>query len=114
MVEKRRNQAANNALLANQKTKTRTKTNTEAKRGNAEEGRTFGVDRLVWTHAARKEEEVPWYTTGVLLRAERFMASWHKSQEESSRLREVNQAANALLANQKTKTKTKTKTKAKR
>ena len=27
--------------------------------------RTFGVDRLVWTDAARKEEEIPWYT-GVL------------------------------------------------
>ena len=66
--------------------------------------RTFGVDRLVWTAAARKEEGVPWYT-GVLLGAERFMASWHKSQEEASRLREVNLAAKALLANQKTKTK---------
>ena len=44
--------------------------------------RTFGVDRLVRTDAARKEEGVPWYT-GVLLGAERFMASWHKSQEEA-------------------------------
>ena len=66
--------------------------------------RTFGVDGLVWTDAARKEEEVPWYT-GVRLRAERFMASWQKSQEEVSRLREVNRAPKALLANQKTKTK---------
>ena len=49
---------------------------------------------------------MPWYT-GVLLKAERFMASWHKSQEEASRLREVNRTAKALLANQKTKTKTK-------
>ena len=47
---------------------------------------------------------MPWYT-GVLLGAERFMASWHKSQEEASMLREVNRAAKALLANQKTKTK---------
>ena len=62
--------------------------------------RAFGVDRLVWTDAARKEEGVPWYTR-VLLGAERFMASWHKSQEEISRLREVNRAAKALLANQK-------------
>ena len=31
------------------------------------------------------------------------MASGHKSQEEASRLREVNRAAKALLANQKTK-----------
>ena len=36
------------------------------------------------------------------------MASWHTSQEEASRLRKVNRAAKALLANQKTKTKTKT------
>ena len=31
--------------------------------------------------------------TGVLLGAERFMASWHKSEEEASKLREVNRAA---------------------
>ena len=66
--------------------------------------RTFGVDRLVWTDAAGKKEGVPWYT-GVLLGMERFMASWHKSQKEASRLREVNRAAKALLANQKIKTK---------
>ena len=54
--------------------------------------RTFGVDRLVWTDAARKEKGMPWYT-GVLLGAERCMASWHKGQEEASRLREVNRAA---------------------
>ena len=55
--------------------------------------RTFGVGRLVWTEAARKGEGVPWYT-GVLLGAERFMASWHnKSEEEASKLREVNRAA---------------------
>ena len=54
--------------------------------------RTFGVDRLVWTEAARKGEGVPWYT-GALLGAERFMASWHKSEEEASKLREVNRAA---------------------
>ena len=54
--------------------------------------RTFGVDRLVWKDAARKDEGVPWYT-GVLLGAERVMASWHKSEEEASRLREVNRAA---------------------
>ena len=54
--------------------------------------RTFGVDRLVWTEAARKGEGVPWYT-GVLLGVERFMASWHKSEEEASKLREVNRAA---------------------
>ena len=31
--------------------------------------------------------------TQVLLGAERFMASWHKSEEEASKLREVNRAA---------------------
>ena len=58
--------------------------------------RTFGVDRLVMTEAARKEEGVPWYT-GVLLGAKMFMASWHKSEEEASRLREVYRAAKDLL-----------------
>ena len=37
------------------------------------------------------------------------MASWHKSQEEASRPREVNRAVKALLVNDKRKTKTKTK-----
>ena len=36
--------------------------------------RTLGVDRLVWTEAARKEEGMPWYT-GVLLGAESSLAS---------------------------------------
>ena len=54
--------------------------------------RTFGVNRLVWTEAARKGEGVPWYT-GVMLGVERFMASWHRSNEEASKLREVNRAA---------------------
>ena len=54
--------------------------------------RTFGVDRLVWADAARKSEGVPWYT-GILLGAERFMTSWHKYEEEASKLREVNRAA---------------------
>ena len=43
---------------------------------------------------------MPWYI-GVLLGVERFMVSWHKSQEEARRLRKVNRAAKALLANQK-------------
>ena len=60
--------------------------------------RTFGVNRLVWTDAARKEDRVLWYT-GVLLGAERLMASWHKSQEEASRLREVNRVVKGLLVN---------------
>ena len=54
--------------------------------------RTFGVGRLVWTEAARKEEGVPWYT-GALFGAERIMASWNISEEEASMLREVNRAA---------------------
>ena len=54
--------------------------------------RTFGIDKLVWAKAARKGEGVSWYT-GVLLGAERFMASWHKSEEEASKLRDLNQAA---------------------
>ena len=54
--------------------------------------RTFRAKRLVWTEATRTGEGVPWYT-GVLLGAERFMASWHKSEEEASKLREVNRAA---------------------
>ena len=42
------------------------------------------------------------YTQGlvgsvVLLGAERFMASWHKIEEEASRLREVNRVAKELL-----------------
>ena len=45
---------------------------------------------------------MPWYT-GVLLGVERFMASWHKSQQEAKRSREVNRAAKALLVNHKTK-----------
>ena len=62
--------------------------------------RTFRVDMLVWTDVARSEEGETWYT-GFLLKAEWFIASWHKSQEEASRLRAVNRAAKALLANQK-------------
>ena len=41
---------------------------------------------------------MPWYTR-VLVGTERFMASWHMSQEEASRLCEVNRAAKALLVN---------------
>ena len=46
--------------------------------------RTSGVGRLVWIDAARKEEGVPW-CTGVLLRAERFMASWRERERERER-----------------------------
>ena len=45
---------------------------------------------------------MPWYTK-VLLGAKRLMASCYKSQEEASRLREVNREAKALLVNQKMK-----------
>ena len=56
---------------------------------------------------------MPWYS-GVLLGAERFMASWHKSQQEASRSREVNRAAEALLVNHKAKAKTRQREKARR
>ena len=39
---------------------------------------------------------MPWYI-GVLLGAERFMASLHKSEEEANRIREVNREAKELL-----------------
>ena len=45
--------------------------------------RTFGVDRLVWTDAARKEEGVPCYT-GVLLGAERY--TWRRGTRAKKRL----------------------------
>ena len=41
---------------------------------------------------------MPWYT-GILLWADMFMTSWHKSQEEARRLRGVNRAGIALLVN---------------
>ena len=47
---------------------------------------TFGVDRAVWTLAAKMDDGAPWHK-GVLQGAERFMASWHKEEEEASRRR---------------------------
>ena len=45
---------------------------------------TFGVDRAVWTLAAKMDDGAPWHK-GVLQGAEKFMASWHKEEEEASR-----------------------------
>ena len=47
---------------------------------------TFGVDRAVWTLAAKMDDGAPWYK-GVLQGAEKFMTSWHKEEEEASRRR---------------------------
>ena len=45
---------------------------------------TFGVDRAVWTLAAKMDDGAPWHK-GVLKGAEKFMPSWHKEEEEASR-----------------------------
>ena len=47
---------------------------------------TFGVDRAVWTLAAKMDDGAPWYK-GVLQGAEKSMTSWHKEEEEASRRR---------------------------
>ena len=45
---------------------------------------TFGVDRAVWTLAAKMDDGAPWHK-GVLQGAEKIMASWHKEEEEANR-----------------------------
>ena len=47
---------------------------------------TFGVDRAVWSLAAKMDNGAPWHK-GVLQGAETFMASWHMEEEEASRRR---------------------------
>ena len=47
---------------------------------------TFGVDRAVWTLAAKMDDGAPWHK-GVLQGAEKNMISWHKEEEEASRRR---------------------------
>ena len=47
---------------------------------------TFGVESALWPSAAKKEGGIPWHA-GVLQGAERFMTSWHSTEEEASRLR---------------------------
>ena len=42
--------------------------------------------RGVWTLAAKMDDGAPWHK-GVLQGAEKFMASWHKEEEEASRRR---------------------------
>ena len=49
---------------------------------------TFGVDRAVWTLAAKMDDGAPWHK-GVLQGAEKFMTSWRKEEEEASRQRET-------------------------
>ena len=50
---------------------------------------TFGVDRVVWTLAAKMDDGAPWHK-GVLRGAEKCMTSWHKEEEEASRRRATN------------------------
>ena len=45
---------------------------------------TFGVDRAVWTLAAKMDNGAPWHK-GVLKRPEKFMTAWHKEEEASRR-----------------------------
>ena len=47
---------------------------------------TFGVDRAVWTLAAKMYDGVPWHKR-VLQEAAKFVTSWHKDEEEASRRR---------------------------
>ena len=46
----------------------------------------FGVDRAVWTLAAKMDDGAPWHK-GVLKRAETFMTAWHI--EEANRRRAI-------------------------
>ena len=43
---------------------------------------TFGVDRAVWSLAAKMDDGAPWHK-GVLKGAEKCMTAWHKEEEES-------------------------------
>ena len=47
---------------------------------------TSGVDRAVWTLAAKMDDGAPW-RKGVLQGAGKNMTSWHKEEEEASRRR---------------------------
>ena len=47
---------------------------------------TFGVDRTVWTLAAKIDDGAPWHK-GMLKGAEKFMTSSYKEDEEASRRR---------------------------
>ena len=47
---------------------------------------TFGVDRAVWTLAAKMDDGAPWHK-GVLQGAEKIMISCYKEEEEASRRR---------------------------
>ena len=47
---------------------------------------TFGVNRAVWTLAAKMHDGLP-RDEEMLQGAENFMTSWHKKEEEASRRR---------------------------
>ena len=47
---------------------------------------TFGVDRAVWTLAAKMDDGAPCHK-GVLQGAGKCMTSWHKKEDEASRRR---------------------------
>ena len=47
---------------------------------------TFGVNRAVWTLAAKMDNWLPWHK-GMLQGAENFMTSWHKKEKVASRRR---------------------------
>ena len=55
----------------------------------------FGVDRTVWTLAAKMDDGAPWHK-GVLQGAEKFMTSWHKEEEEASRRRATKRDSRGL------------------
>ena len=56
---------------------------------------TFGVDRAVWTLAAKMDNGAPWHK-GVLQGAEKFMAFWRKEEEEASRRRATKRVSRDL------------------
>ena len=61
----------------------------EARHGSTPDKQSFfGIPKSKWDEAAKVERGVPWHS-GVLQGAERFMASWHKGQEEASRQRAI-------------------------
>ena len=61
----------------------------EARHGSTPDKQSFfGIPKSKWDEAAKVERGVPWHA-GVLQGAERFLASWHKGQEEASRKRAI-------------------------
>ena len=61
----------------------------EATDGSTVDSRlTFGVDRAVWTLAAKMDDGAPWHK-GVLQGAEKVMTSRHKEEDEVGRRRAI-------------------------